>query len=78
MMTKALEVAEVYDHRTGWHWIAQGDGPMRPIAVEGKTRKEARTAWMSQFANQYAEMETASHYGVEHTYDDIRTNNYER
>ena len=54
----SMLLQEVYDHRNGWHWICQGDGPMRPIAVEGNTRAEVRQAWMDVFGQQYAEQET--------------------
>lgn len=37
-----------------------GMGPMRPIAVEGETRAEAREAWMSEFGRQYEEQERAT------------------
>ena len=50
-------VQEVYDHRSGWHWLAQGEGPLRPIVVEGETRAIARRHWMDQFGQQYAEQE---------------------
>jgi len=49
---------EQYNEQQGWYWTAQGEGPIRPIAVEGQTRKEARENWISVFANQYAEGET--------------------
>lgn len=54
-------VEQVYCHRTGWHWLAQGDGYDYPIAAEGKTREEAVEGWASLFGQQYAKAQTETH-----------------
>jgi hypothetical protein len=47
------------------YWIARGEGHMRPIICEGNTRSEARKLFEQEFARQYAEMETHTHFALE-------------
>jgi hypothetical protein len=49
-----------------------GEGPMRPIAVEGYTRKEAMQEWMTAFGIQYEEQERHTHHSLQMgaSYDD--------
>ena len=50
----------------GDYWSCQGDGPLRPIAVEGSTRKEASDAWAHVFGRQYEEEQRATHRSMAH------------
>ena len=42
-----------------------GNGPMRPIAVEGDTRALARQNWMFEFGRQYEEAERATNLSTQ-------------
>ena len=53
-----IDIQKVYDHRSGWHYVAQGEGPMRPIIAEGVTRESAEEAFLSVYGNQYAQQES--------------------
>ena len=48
-------IERVYDHLHGWYWLAQGEGPLRPIIAEGGTRDEARKLWNQTYGEQYAQ-----------------------
>ncbi len=51
-------------------YSASGDGYDQPIAAEGETRVEARDAFLSLYANQYASAQVETHIS-EQMYGDL-------
>ena len=49
----------------GDYWTCQGDGPLRPILVEGLTRKHAKDIWEAVYGHQYEENARMEHFSLQ-------------
>lgn len=59
-----MKAEKVFCMRQGWHWIAQGNGELRPIVAEGTTREAAVEGYTKLYGDQYAEAQCKTHYSL--------------
>ena len=45
-------------------WLASGDGYDRPILAEGHTRIQAEAGFLTEYGNQYAAAQVATHLAL--------------